>query len=178
MTRARILVFTTAAFAAVVLAVGGYNAYATGEDEDNDAGGDPRIAKGFAIAPVPLTYDQDDHEKKELVGLGSFLVNAVGGCNDCRTQPSYAPGHDPFLGQPKQIPAAQYLGGGPSFGPFVSRNLRPENGLPAGRTFAQFKYEIRAGLDLDKLHPQFGPLLQVMPWPTYQNMTDHDLRAI
>ena len=25
---------------------------------------------------------------------------------------------------------------------------------------------------------QFGPLLQVMPWPAYANMTEHDLRAI
>lgn len=119
-----------------------------------------------------------------IVSSGSWwvwavnLVNAVGGCNDCHTQPSYAPGHDPFMGQPKQVNAANYLAGGQSFGPFTSRNLTPENGLPAGRTFAQFKRQIRTGIDLDHAHPQFGPLLQVMPWPTYQSMTDHDLRAI
>jgi len=63
--------------------------------------------------------------------------------------------------------------------PFTSRNLTPEeNGLPAGMTFEQFKLVIRTGVDLDKAHPQFGPLLQVMPWPVYQSMTDRDLRAI
>ena len=40
-------------------------------------------------------------------------------------------------------------------------------------TFDQFKLVIRTGIDLDKAHPQFGPLLQV-----YQSMTDQDLRAI
>jgi hypothetical protein len=182
MTRARLLVFTATAFATAVLAIGGYNAHATGDDDDHHEGQgqnqDPRIARGFAIAPVPLTYDKDDHEKKELVGLGSYLVNAVGGCNDCHTQPSYLPGNDPFMGQPKQVNTAHYLGGGQHFGPFVSRNLTPENGLPAGRTYAQFKTELRTGIDLDKAHLQISPLLQVMPWPTYQNMTDHDLRAI
>jgi hypothetical protein len=181
MTRARLLVFTATAFATAVLAVGGYNAHAMGDDDDHHEGHkqDPRIARGFAIAPVPLSYDKDDHEKKELVGLGSYLVNAVGGCNDCHTEPPYAPGHDPFKGEPKQVNTANYLGGGRLFfGPVVSRNLRPENGLPAGRTFAQFKYEIRTGIDLDKKHPELGPFLQVMPWPVYQDMTNHDLKAI
>ena len=60
----------------------------------------------------------------------------------------------------------------------VSRNLTPENGLPAGRTFAQFKQIIRTGIDLDKAHPQYGPLLQVMPWPDFQDMSTRDLLAI
>lgn len=34
------------------------------------------------------------------------------------------------------------------------------------------------GTDFDHAHPQFGPLLQVMPWPVFQSMSDHDLRAI
>jgi hypothetical protein len=33
-------------------------------------------------------------------------------------------------------------------------------------------------IDLDNAHPQIGPLLQVMPWPTYQNLSDRDLLAI
>jgi hypothetical protein len=56
--------------------------------------------------------------------------------------------------------------------------LTPENGLPAGRTYAQFQQIMRTGIDLDKAHPQIGPLLQVMPWPTYQNLSDRDLLAI
>jgi hypothetical protein len=37
---------------------------------------------------------------------------------------------------------------------------------------------MRTGIDYDHAHPQMGPLLQVMPWPTYQNMTDRELRAM
>ena len=145
------------------------------EGGDND-GPDPRISRGFAIAPVPLNLR---HKDRALVGLGSYIVNGVGGCNDCHTQPSYAPGGNPYLGQPEQINTANYLGGGQHFGPFVSRNLTPEaDGLPAGRTFAQFSLEMRTGYDLDHAYPAFGPLLQVMPWPGYSKMTEQDLRAV
>lgn len=130
-----------------------------------------RIQRGYKVAPVPLDLAGKNYE---LVGLGSYLVNSVGGCNDCHTQPSYAVGGNPFLGQPKKVNAANYLGGGQHFGPFVSRNLTPENGLPAGRTFKQFEQILRKGRDFD--NP--GQLLQVMPWPTYQTMTERDIRAI
>jgi PKD domain len=59
-------------------------------------------------------------------------------------------------------------------------------------TFDQFLQIIRTGMDSDHAHPTCvgppntkcipapfnGDLLQIMPWPTYQNMTDDDLRAI
>jgi len=114
------------------------------------------------------------------VGLGSYLVNAGGACNDCHTNPSFTDGHDPFLGQPKQVNAAAYLGGGTSFGPFISRNLTPDKtGLPeGGASFQEFLSIMRTGLDPNQAHPQFGPYLQVMPWPVYQSLTDNDLRAI
>jgi hypothetical protein len=134
------------------------------------------VLVGFKIAPVPLKFTDDNYE---LVGLGAYLVNASGGCVDCHTEPTYAPGGDPFLGQPKKINTKNYLAGGAQFGPFTSRNLTPEaNGLPAGLTFDEFLLVIRTGIDLDHEHPQFGPLLQVMPWPVFQSMTDHDLRSI
>jgi len=137
---------------------------------------DNRISRGFEIAPVPLNLNGKD---RKLVGLGSYLVNAASGCTDCHTNPNYAPGHNPFMGQPKQINPKYYLGGGVHFGPFISRNLTPEdNDLPAGRTYDQFAQQMHTGIDLDHKHPQFGPLLQVMPWPLYQDMTDHDLKAI
>jgi hypothetical protein len=28
------------------------------------------------------------------------------------------------------------------------------------------------------VHPQFGPLLQVMPWPVFGKKTDHELFAV
>ena len=76
---------------------------------------------------------------------------------------------------------------------------RPEG----GNTLSQFKQIIRNGTDFDKLHPTCtasqlkllqqvpppnplpnciptspdnpvdGSLLQIMPWPTFANMTDH-----
>jgi hypothetical protein len=130
-----------------------------------------RINKGLHISPVPMTYAKADQDR---VGLGSYLVNAVGGCNDCHTNPSYAQGGDPFLGQPKKVNAAHFLAGGQQFGPFVSRNLTPENGLPAGHSFAEFLDILRTGRDYD--NP--GQTLQVMPWPTYQSLSEHDIRAI
>ena len=134
------------------------------------------IATGYKVSPVPITLGNHD---PFLVGWGSYLVNVVGGCNDCHTSPSYAPGGDPFQGQPAQVNAAVFLGGGQAFGPFISRNLTPEaNGLPAGMTFDQFQQTMTTGIDLDKAHPQFGPFLQVMPWPTYAKMNPRELRAI
>jgi hypothetical protein len=141
------------------------------------SGGDPetdRIVRGFQIAPVKLTLR---NRSRELVGLGSYIVNAQGGCNDCHTNPPYAPGGDPYQGQPKKINAAHYLAGGQQFGPFTSANITPDaDGLPAGLTLAQFKNVMRTGHDPDPA--EHGRLLQVMPWPVYQDMTDRDLRAI
>lgn len=145
-------------------------------DDDDEKEGS-RARQGLAISPVPVNLDG---RNPRLVGLGSYLVNAVAGCTDCHTHPNFAPGGDPYLGQPKKINAAQYLAGGRAFGPFVSRNLTPEApfGRPAGLTFEQFEEVMRVGTDFDHAHPQFGPLLQVMPWSVFQSMTDLDLRAI
>ena len=136
-----------------------------------------RARLGLEIAPVELNLQG---RNRALVGLGSYFVNAAGGCNDCHTNPPYAPGGDPFLGQPKQINTENYLAGGTIFGPFVSRNLTPDivSGLPADLTLNEFKLTIRTGIDLKKLHPEFGPLLQVMPWPVFQELTGQDLSAI
>jgi hypothetical protein len=131
-----------------------------------------RIVRGFQIAPVPLNLKGHD---RALVGLGSYIVNAQGGCNDCHTNPPYAPGGDPYQGQPKKINAANYLAGGQQFGPFTSDNITPDaNGLPAGLTFAEFRTLLRTGHAPDEP----DQILQVMPWPVYGDMTDRDLKAI
>ena len=137
--------------------------------QDQPDGSESKIQRGFAIAPVLLDLRG---KNRALVGLGSYIVN-TGGCNDCHTTPSYAPGHDPFLGQPSQVNAATYLGGGMAFGPFISRNITPDaNGLPAGLTRDQFITALRTGIDND------GAILQVMPWPVFGLKTDRDLTAI
>jgi hypothetical protein len=124
-------------------------------------------------------------KNRALVGMGSYLVNASGDCNGCHAGPSgqYAPGGDPFQGQPAQVNQAAYLAGGAEmFGPvFIPRNLTPDkSGLPeGGASFEEFLSVMRTGVDPDEAHLQEGgPLLQVMPWPTFRHMTDHDLRAI
>ncbi len=159
-----------AAFAAAVLLV---FSSAVQADEDRQS----RIRKGFEIAPLPLNLQG---KNRALVGLGSYLVNGAGDCNGCHTRnfDPYLPGGNPFLGEPELINPDNYLVGGSAFGPFVSRNLRPDanTGLPAGLTLAEFFAVIRTGVDLKDVPPE--PLLQVMPWPNFRNMTDLDLRAI
>ena len=90
--------------------------------------------------------------------------------------------------------------------PIISRNLTPDkNGKPeGGHTLSEFKQIIRHGTDFDHIHPTCTPdqltaieggatpvciptspdnpvdgdLLQVMPWPTFANLNDHDIEAI
>jgi hypothetical protein len=112
-----------------------------------------------------------------------------------------SPPQGPFLGSERVNPA-NYLGGGQDFGAFpspnadvhiVSRNLTPDKtGLPeGGHTLAEFIQIMRTGIDLDHAHPNCptnapqcmlppfnGDLLQVMPWPAFQSMTDRQLTAI
>ena len=131
-----------------------------------------RIARGYQIAPVPLRLKG---RNRELVGLGSYIVNAQGGCNDCHTNPPYATGGNPFLGQPEQINTDGYLAGGVTFGPFTSANITPDDeGRPAGLTYQEFKRALRTGHDPDDP----DEILQVMPWPVFGKMLDRDLRAV
>jgi hypothetical protein len=132
------------------------------------------VQRGLAIAPVPLNL----HGKnRALVGLGSYLVNAVSECNDCHTRPYYELGGNPFKGEPERINRLDYLTGGNQFGPFTAANLTPNAaGLPAGLTLEEFIHLMRTGETED--HPALGPVMQVMPWPTFRKMTDRDLHAI
>ncbi len=163
-----------------------------------------KVKQGIAVAPVPLNMQGKD---PNLVGYGSYLVNAVGDCNGCHSAgppTQFAKGGNPFAGQHAIVNPATYLGGGRDFGPFpsatgnfphiVSRNLTPDyTGMAAGGdTFDKFLLIIRTGADLDHMHPSCtaapdgtcipapfnGDLLQVMPWPTFRNMSDDDLLAI
>jgi hypothetical protein len=133
---------------------------------------DNRVAIGLRISPVELNFRG---KNRALVGLGSYLVNATGGCNDCHTHPSFVEGGNPFKGETEIINAAQYLSGGRAFGPIVSRNITPDaDGRPAGLTFEEFESTLRTGREPDE--PDH--ILQVMPWNVYGKMTTLDLRAI
>jgi hypothetical protein len=202
------------------------------QNDRNDEGSLIKI--GFEIAPVPLNLEG---KNRDLVGLGSFIVNAQGDCNGCHTAGgppnfNYANGGNPyFLNQgPTKTDPTTYLAGGtdffsavpasaavggfplgsqpPSYPPaeygeyvgpdIISRNLTPDKTGRAegGRTLEQFKEIMRKGTDFDHIHPTCtaalptptpanclpppvdGSLLQVMPWPVFHNMTDHQIEAI
>ncbi len=131
----------------------------------------PRVLQGLAIAPVPLNLTGKDINQ---VGLGSYLVNAVGDCNGCHTGGAppnldYLAGRNPFFNQTAIVNPKTYLNGGSNFGPvgtptgpmgyqgpnIIARNLTPDKtGLPeGGHTLAQFMQIIRNGTDFDHIHP-------------------------
>lgn len=143
-----------------------------GED-DNSRAERKRIQKGFEIAPVRLNFKSQD---RDLVGLGSYIVNAQAQCADCHSCPTYTPGHNPFDGVGDgQINPTNYLAGGVPFGPVISANITPDaTGKPAGLDFDEYLELIRTGQDPDEP----GEILQVMPWPIFRNMNDRDILAI
>ena len=178
----RILIFAAAIvglFLAVTL-ISSSTVKGNDNDWNREDEGELEVQIGFAISPIPLSSLDLKGKDPELVGLGSYIVNSQGGCNDCHTCPSYAPGHNPFaqlfggvMGD-GQINSKNYLGGGVPFGPIKSRNITPDaTGKPEGLTLEQFEIALRTGHD-----PLSGALLNVMPWPIYRFMTGRDLDAI
>jgi hypothetical protein len=142
--------------------------------ESGDEHHQSQVKRGFEIVPAGVSLNLAG-KNRALVGLGSYIVNS-GGCNDCHTRPSYAPGGDPFKGEPEMVNAAQYLSGGGVFGPFVSANLTPDHaGRPAGLTLQGFFSVMRKG---HNPNDPPGSIVQVMPWPVFGKKTDHDLTAI
>jgi hypothetical protein len=169
------------------------------------------VAAGLKIAPVKLSYNNYPAER-DLVGLGSYIVNAQGDCNGCHNSPDLGgefvvpTGMPYFLSPPKiksMVNPAGYLGGGMDFGPYpsagpfpdiIARNLTPDwTNLPAGgMQYMNFVTVMRTGKDFDGIHPTCtgaptgtclpapfdGSLLQIMPWPTFTNMSDYDIQAI
>jgi hypothetical protein len=121
-------------------------------------------------------------------------------------QTSFSATGNPYLLPPaysghKMVDPTVYLGGNQNFGPpvpgfanIISRNLTPDKtGKPQGNTLEQFLQIMKTGIDLDHMHPNCTPtsdpgtclpfpfngaLLQVMPWPAFQSMTDRQLTAI
>jgi hypothetical protein len=204
-----LIALTTEATLAVVVGVGSLSGISRAHADDEADAEQARVRRGFEIAPVPLNLEG---KNRQLVGLGSYLVNAVSFCNVCHsagTATEYAQGGNPYFkgSPPAVINQATYLGGGRIFAsqvagrtpPIVSRNLTPDKtGLPeGGRTFAEFRFIMHTGADLDYVHPNCGDrtisassscfpttlpfdgdLLQIMPWPSLRNMTEHELRAI
>lgn len=165
-----------------------------------------KIRIGFQIAPVKLNLAGKDPALVGLGSYIVNGANDCNACHNSGGPPNfeYLPGKNPYAGQKKALNPATYLGGGQDFGPagpppspnIVTRNLTPDKtGRPeGGHTFAEFVQIMRTGKDFDHLHPNctgklttncipasagvHGDLLQIMPWPYFQSMTDRDLLAI
>ena len=162
------LLFVAATSLAVVFAAMSIKApRANASDDDTNS----KIKIGFAIAPVPLNLAR---RNKALVGLGSYIVNAVGDCNGCHTSGgppnfNYAAGGNPYFKQPLKVDPTVYLSGGADFGPvgtptgpngypgpdMIARNLTPnKDGVPeGGMSLSEFKDILRHGTDFDHIHP-------------------------
>jgi hypothetical protein len=182
--------------------IGSTRVHADDDDDDVDA----KVRIGFEIAPVKLHYAKRDRKLVGLGSYLVNGANDCNACHNGGTPPDfeYLPGGNPYNGERKIINPATYLAGGQDFGPvgpppspdIITRNLTPDKSGRAegGHTFEEFRQILRHGTDFDHLHPNCsatrttncippetgidGNLLQIMPWPYYQSMTDHDLLAI
>ena len=92
--------------------------------QNTESSDEEHVRIGYSIAPVPLKLEG---KNRDLVGLGSYIVNAQGDCNGCHTGGgppnfNYANNGDPyFLNQPlgTKTDPTTYLAGGAPFGPAV-----------------------------------------------------------
>lgn len=172
MTRAQLL-GPVGAFTAIAL-LGFTGTYFTSSPVHADSSNtDSRIQLGFAAVPLGLQLNTKGLNH-DLVGVGSYLVNASGDCNGCHTTnpaTEYKDPGTPFFNQhPARINLDTYLAGGNNFGPvgggivngvpgpgpdIITRNLTPDHtGLPeGGHSFSDFLIILRTGHDFDNLHP-------------------------
>jgi hypothetical protein len=140
----------------------------------------PEARHGLDLAaPLHIALDGKSSDQLEMIGYGSYLVNAVGGCNDCHQQvvPSTTGGP----------PKLNYLGGGTEFdipagGGFkvFARNLTSDPTTGLKLTEAQFIQALDTGADFKGVTGSAAPTksLIVMPWPTFRWLTQADKKAI
>lgn len=135
-----------------------------GGDDDGDRGFvRPRAQQGLKIAPVALDLTGKSDEEVEQIGLGSYIINAAGTCNDCHTwqKNGHMAGGRPFVVAPGIT--------------VTSRNLTPDPVTGMGLTESQFIESVRTGKDFHSADPT---QLLVMPWVLYRWMSTGDLKAM
>ena len=179
-----------------------------GKAEDRGGESDSRIEQGFEIAPVHLnmaglnpalvglgSYIVNTEGCNDCHSAGPATQYARGG-NPFFGQPKVV-NTATYLGGGRDFMTVA----GPPSPHIISRNLTPapSTGLPGGDiTLERFFEIIRHGTDFDQLHPNCsatvttfcfpqnpltppvvdGNLLQVMPWPNFKDLRDHEIRAI
>jgi hypothetical protein len=144
----------------------------------NPEGLSPAARKGLELAaPLRMSLAGKTTTELEKIGYGSYLVNAVGACNDC---------HQQIVPSTMGPPTINYLAGGtefdiPLFGGFkiFARNLTPDPTTGLKLTEDQFIQVLETGADFKNAGdaaPTKG--LVVMPWQTFRWMTKADKKAI
>lgn len=140
---------------------------------------------------------KSEQAARARVARGAYLVNAIGGCNDCHTPLKLGPnGPEPDMtrmlsGHPEglNMPPAPKLGDGPwvwagagtntafagPWGVSYSANLTPDRLTGIGIWDEQmFIKTLRTGRHWGVSRPILPP----MPWQAFRNMTDEDLASI
>lgn len=124
-----------------------------------------RAIKAFLIKPtgptgaIPKTISPDT-----TAAYGAYMVNSLGNCSGCHTKRDMMTGA--YIGE--------HLAGGNEFDEkgfkYITPNLTPDSsGRIFSWTFENFKARFRLG-KVDKNSP--------MPWNSYKQMTDDELKAI
>ena len=134
---------------------------------------------GLTIAPVPLTLTGLTSSQLELVGNGSYIVNALADCASCHgAAPAYLGGGcaTPDAGPPA---CTGLTFATPGFTVFA-RNLTPDPTTGLQLTLAQFISAIRTGADYHGVAAGASPTesMLVMPWVTFRWMSLDDLRSV
>jgi hypothetical protein len=136
--------------------------------------------QGLLISPVPVALSGLTSTQVEMIGNGSYIVNAIGACAGCHG------GAPSFLGGG----CAAGDGGTPACtgltfavpGSFTvsARNLTPDPTTGLMLNVDQFVQALRTGADFHTLGDAGTPTqsLVVMPWQTFRWMSKYDLESI
>jgi cytochrome c553 len=155
---------------------------------ETDAMGNPIpdpgfVGRGFAISPVAYSVAGLPVLSQGEFGRGSYLVNAVGGCSDCHTNPA--------RGASGGITTAAYLSGGAVFAvpPPLQQPLGLVRSMSADLTgatngsiataligYPQFVGILTQGIHVED--PMPGPVAYPMPWPHLKYLTADDMASI
>jgi hypothetical protein len=136
----------------------------------------PVAKQGLDIAPVALNLTGLSSAQVEMVGNGSYIVNALADCPSCHGgAPAYLAGGcvTPDAGPPTctglTFPTPNFT--------VTARNLTPDAATGLKLTEDQFISAIRTGADY---HTGATPTqtLVVMPWVTFRWMSLYDLKSV
>ena len=125
-----------------------------------------RAKHGLDISPVAINTTGMTSAQIEAVGQGSYLINAVAGCDSCHGAAGATPG---------------FLGGTTAAGSFNARNLTPDSTTGMKLSKADFVDAMRTGNNYTCTAngcTSAGNTMKVMPWNDYRWASTADLEAM